>query len=102
MNDMQVLKARIAERFPMARVEVRPRNEEEHARFTDPQHPWFMTAQQGTLEVYIEWKPGKGFGLSISDGSNDPDQEVFGSGVQEIYHDVSSTLYRVADALTTR
>jgi hypothetical protein len=44
----------------------------------------------------IEWRPGKGFGVSSSS------ETVYGEGPDEIYSDVSTTLKRVVAVLKKR
>lgn len=84
MNPLEILRDRLAERFPKASLEIdRPA--------TATGSWWLDIRLQGYLLV-VEWRSGKGFGLST------PTNDDFGQGPDEVYQDVD-TAYARAKAL---
>lgn len=56
---------------------------------------WFVDVSRGERSVVVQWRPGKGFGVSAS-----PDHGL-GEGPHEVYADARSTVDRVADLIKT-
>jgi hypothetical protein len=83
-NDVEQLRDRIQERFPEAACPLlRPRTQT---------GSWFLDVTLNGYELTIEWRPGRGFGLSTP-----ADGDIF-LGPDEVYEDVDSA-YERAKAL---
>lgn len=89
MNEITRLKERIAEALPKARLAL------EAPHPPRPTAAWWLQVEQDGHEVAIEWKPGRGFGLTSP-------AEGFGEGADEAYDDVDATAQRVVDLVKKR
>lgn len=84
MNEIQRLKERIAKELPNARLAL------DAPQPPRPSGAWWLEIDQDGHEVVVEWKPGRGFGLTSP-------AEGFGEGADEAYDDVDATARRVID-----
>lgn len=84
MNALECLRERLAARFPDAALVV-DRAETETGS-------WFLDVTLKGYDLVIEWRPGRGFGLST------PAKDDFGLGPDEVYED-ADTAYERAKAL---
>jgi DNA-binding transcriptional regulator YiaG len=89
MNELEVLKKRIAKELPNATLEL----EAPSPARTDA--AWWLDAEFHGHDVSIEWKPKRGFGLTSP-------AEGFGHGAEEVYHDVGAAAKRVVELLQGR
>jgi predicted XRE-type DNA-binding protein len=88
MNPLQELADRVREQFPDVRATADP-------AATADGSSWLDLALKGD-RVTVEWKPGRGFGVSAG-----PDS-TYGEGSDELYPDVSTTLQRLVDVFQSR
>jgi len=65
MNALEVLNGRIAQAFPGTKIAQDPANEEEHRRFVQENHWWFLNIECGEKEVGVEWKETEGFNIAV-------------------------------------
>lgn len=84
MNALEHLQERLAARFPDAALAI--------DRAETATGSWFLDATLKGYDLVIEWRPGRGFGLST------PADDDFGQGPDEVYEDVD-TAYERAKAL---
>lgn len=87
-NDLEHLRKRLEQRFPTAHFEVKkPRTQT---------GSWWLDLTLDGYELTIEWRPGKGFGLST------PAEGDFGLGPDEVYRDVASAFDRAKALLLSQ
>lgn len=85
-NPIQGLEQKLHNRLPKVRT-VLDAPETPNAR-------WWLDAQLGKHLVSVEWRPGRGFGVSAGD-------DGFGEGPDEVYDDADSAAKRVIELLET-
>jgi DNA-binding transcriptional regulator YiaG len=89
MNDIQSLKQRISKDLPKARLAL------EAPHPPRPNAAWWLEIEHGGHEVVVEWKPGRGFGLTSP-------AEGFGEGADEACYDVDAAARRVLELLRNK
>lgn len=89
MNDIQDLKQRISKDLPDARLTL------EAPYPPRPSAAWWLEIEHGGREVVVEWKPGRGFGLTSP-------AEGFGEGADEAYYDLDAAARRVIELLRNK
>ncbi len=85
-NPIQGLELKLQKRFPKVRTIL-------DAPET-PNSRWWLDAQLGKHLVSVEWRPGRGFGVSAGDHG-------FGEGPDEVYEDPDLAAKRVIELLET-
>ncbi len=85
-NPIQGLEQKLQKRFPKVRT-ILDAPEAPNSR-------WWLDAQLGKHLVSVEWRPGRGFGVSAGD-------DGFGEGPDEVYDDADSAAERVIELLET-
>jgi hypothetical protein len=89
MNDIQSLIEILQAQDPDLRLELdRPEN---------PRAPWWLDIMRGDRRVVVEWRPGRGFGVSLTDRS-DPLSGLF-SGPDEVFEDLEAAAHHVLELL---
>ncbi len=85
MNLLQQLESRVREEFPgvQARLDLA----------VVPEASSWLDLTMRDLRATVEWRPGRGFGVSSSPGA------VYGEGSDELYPDVLTALDRVVAVL---
>jgi len=86
MNDIELLKDRLAREVPDATVVLQAPNPPR------PTSAWWLEVERGGHHVSVEWKPGRGFGVTSP-------AEGLGEGADEAYDDAASTARRVLSLL---
>lgn len=84
MNPVECLRERLAARFPGASLAIDKAETETGG--------WFLDAVLNGYDLVIEWRPGRGFGLST------PTPDDYGQGPDEVYEDID-VAYERAKAL---
>lgn len=85
MNELERLRRLLEERFPTADYKtLRPRGETGN---------WWLDVTLGEQALTIEWRPGRGFGLST------PTEDDMFSGPDEVHPDVGSAFQRAQELL---
>jgi DNA-binding transcriptional regulator YiaG len=84
MNDVERLRERLAARFPGAALAIDKAETETGS--------WFLDARLNGYDLVIDWRPGRGFGLST------PADAVYGQGPDEVHEDADAA-YERAKAL---
>jgi hypothetical protein len=88
MNDVECLRDRLAARFPEAALAIdKPETET---------GGWFLDATLNGYDLVIEWRPGRGFGIST------PSPDDFGSRPDEVYEDVDAAFARAKALLLSQ
>lgn len=88
MNSIERLKSLLAERFPTASLSLDPAD--------GPNGAWWLDAELGGHHVAVEWRPGRGFGVST------PSVDDFGVGPDEIYESTTGAFDRVRELLLSQ
>ena len=83
-NEMERLRERLAARFPDATLAIDKAETETGS--------WFLDAALKGYDLVVEWRPGRGFGLST------PADDDFGQKPDEVYEDADAA-YERAKAL---
>lgn len=87
-NDVERLWELLKERFPDASYSIlKPRTET---------GGWFLDVTLKGYDLVIEWRPGRGFGLST------PAEDDFGLGPDEVYEDIDSAFDRAKALLLSQ
>jgi hypothetical protein len=85
MNQIEFLRSVVSSRIPDAKFSV--------DRPALPEGSWWLDAELDGHLATVQWKPGRGFGISASPASG------FGEGPDEIYSDVESAAARMIELL---
>lgn len=88
MNEIERLRELLTERFPQASIQL------DQAEL--PGGSWWLDVTLKDHSVVIEWREGRGFGLST------PSEGDYGSGPDEVYPGVSETFERTKEILLSR
>jgi DNA-binding XRE family transcriptional regulator len=86
LNPIQLLEQELHRRIPKVRTLLDAPEK--------PNAHWWLDAQVGKHVVSVEWRPGRGFGVSAGD-------DGFGEGPDEVYADAESASRRVRELLKT-
>ncbi|HEY0018904.1 MAG TPA: XRE family transcriptional regulator [Longimicrobium sp.] len=87
-NDMERLWKMLEQRFPDGSYSIlKPRTET---------GGWFLDVALKGYDLVIEWRPGRGFGLST------PADDDFGTGPDEVFEDVESAYHRAKALLLSQ
>lgn len=89
MNQMEQLCAKLTSEIPEVITSLDPPSQ--------PSGTWWLDADVGGHKVIVEWRPGRGFGISAS-----PAKAVYGEGPDEVLPDVKSAGKRVVALLRGR
>jgi hypothetical protein len=85
MNQIEILRNLVASTIPNVTFELdRPAN---------PQGSWWLDVHLGDQAASVEWKPGKGFGISASPSAG------YGEGPHETFADAESVARRLVGLL---
>lgn len=86
LNAVQLIERRVQERFIGAKTAIDvPRR---------PNGPWFLDIQFAGLQIVVEWRPGRGFGITSKRESG------YGEGADEVYRLLAPTWRRLRALLT--
>ena len=88
MNQLEIVRSQIAQELPQSTLRV--------DRPAKPHGAWWLDADFEGHSVTVEWRPGRGFGISASE---DPG---YGEGPDETYADAAAATERVLDLLRRR
>lgn len=88
MNAIQSLEERVRKRFPAAKTALDPAGK--------AGGPWFLDIDLGGHPVTVEWRPGKGFGVSSKRPGG------YGEGPDEVLPDLDAASRRVIGLLLAR
>jgi DNA-binding Xre family transcriptional regulator len=81
MNAIQTLEERVRKRFPAAKTTLDPSGQ--------PAGPWFLDIDLEGQPVTVEWRPGRGFGITSKRSPG------YGEGPDEIVPDLATASRRV-------
>jgi hypothetical protein len=81
MNPLQSLEQTVRGRVPEAEFRLDPA--------TQDNRPWFLDVRRGSSTVTVEWRAGRGFGIS----ANTP--AAYGEGPDEVYPEEGAAAQRV-------
>ena len=87
-NAVERMERALRDRFPTAAIELDPAS--------TPTGGWFFDLRLADHHVVIEWRRGRGFGVTSSP------ELAYGEGVDEVISDERAALTRVAELLETR
>ena len=86
MNPIEEFRDELTRRFPGIAAEIDPP--------ADPRGPWYLDVrQEGSPSVVVEWRPGRGFGIST------PSPDDYGTGPDEVHSNASVALARVDEVI---
>lgn len=88
MNPLETLADKLTKRFPDAITTIDPPGVSNGS--------WWLDADLKGHAVVIEWRPGKGFGISTHASNG------YGEGPDEVYPTDEATFQRVSELLTAR
>lgn len=89
MNGIQTLIELLRAQDPGLELELdRPEN---------PQAPWWLNIKRRDQWVVVEWRPARGFGVSLMERGN-PLSGLF-SGPDEVFEDVEAAAHHVLELL---
>jgi hypothetical protein len=90
MNGIQTLIEMLQAQGPDLEMELdRPEN---------PNAPWWLDIKKGYQWVVVEWRPARGFGVSLLERGGDPLSGLF-SGPDEVFEDVEAAAHHVLELL---
>lgn len=90
MNNVQSLIEILRAQDPSLEMELdRPEN---------PNAPWWLDVKGRDRWVVVEWRPARGFGVSLLKRGGDPLEGLF-SGPDEVFEDVEAAGHRVLELL---
>lgn len=84
MNDIEILERDLRARFPRATVTIDAPS--------DTSGVWYVDVRGDRRTLTVQWKPDRGFGLSVAPGA-------YGEGADEIYSTIAQVENRVAELL---
>ncbi len=84
MNDIETIQRDLRARFPGLTIKIDPPS--------DPAGTWFIDVRHNRRTLTIQWKQGRGFGVSAEVGG-------YGEGADEVYSTPSQIEDRVAELL---
>lgn len=87
-NPVERIERALRDRFPAAEIELDPAS--------TPTGGWFLDVRLAGHHVVIEWRRGRGFGVTSSP------EIAYGEGVDEVIASERAALTRVAELLETR
>jgi hypothetical protein len=88
MNAIEKMRAELIRSFPGASIELDAPG--------DQAGPWFLDVERpGLSPVVVEWRPGRGFGISTPTG------DEYGPGADEIYSDSAEALARAVHLIAS-
>lgn len=88
MNPLECLRERLAARFPDAQLDLDPAETETGS--------WFLDATLKGYALVVEWRPGRGFGIST------PSPDDYGQGPDEVYEDADAAFQRTKALLLSQ
>ena len=88
MNQIEILRTLVADSIPNVTLEL--------DRPVQPQGSWWLEAHLGDHVASVEWKPGRGFGISASRSAG------YGEGPHETFDDAESAAKRLIGLLGRR
>lgn len=92
MNLIEELKSKIESIFSLSVSKIAPP--------LNPDGIWHWDLR-GTLNtIVVEWRPGRGFGISTIDPKADP-MEGYGEGADEVVPSIEAAMARISHLLTT-
>lgn len=90
MNGIQTLIETLQGQDPDLEMELdRPEN---------PNAPWWLDIKKGDQWVVVEWRPARGFGVSLLERGGDPLSGLF-SGPDEVFEDMGAAAHHVLELL---
>lgn len=90
MNGIQTLIERLRVHAPDLEMELdAPEN---------PQAPWWLDIKREDEWVVVEWRPARGFGVSLLKRGGDPLEGLF-SGPDEVFEDMETAAHHVLELL---